>query len=119
MKWMALALLRTYKWLISPLLGPACRYVPSCSEYAMEAVERYGVLKGGLKAAWRLARCHPFAKGGFDPVVSLQSPVASCHGEHLSNQRRTSQCALATGDWQLATDNWQLTTRHHRKESTS
>ncbi len=75
MKWMALALLRAYKWLISPLVGPACRYVPSCSEYAMEAVARYGVLKGGLKAAWRLARCHPLAKGGFDPVVSCQSPL--------------------------------------------
>jgi len=63
-----LTLLRAYRWLISPLLGPACRYVPSCSEYAMEAVAHYGVLKGGSKAVWRLARCHPFARGGFDPV---------------------------------------------------
>ncbi|MGC2321539.1 MAG: membrane protein insertion efficiency factor YidD, partial [Terriglobales bacterium] len=55
MNWIALTLLRAYKWLISPLLGPACRYVPSCSEYAMEAVARYGVVRGGLKAAWRLA----------------------------------------------------------------
>jgi uncharacterized protein len=77
MKRLALFLLRAYKWLISPLLGPACRYVPSCSEYAMEAVERYGVLRGGWKAAWRLARCHPLAKGGFDPVASAQLPVAS------------------------------------------
>ena len=77
MKWMALTLLRAYKRLISPLLGPACRYVPSCSEYAMEAVARYGVLKGGLKAAWRLARCHPLAKGGFDPVVSCQLPAGT------------------------------------------
>jgi len=65
-----LTLLRAYQWLISPLLGPACRYVPSCSEYAMEAVAHYGVLKGGLKAMWRLARCHPFARSGFDPVFS-------------------------------------------------
>jgi len=76
-KWIALALLRAYKWLVSPLLGPACRYVPSCSEYAMEAVARYGVVRGGMKAAWRLARCHPLSKGGFDPVVSRQLPVAS------------------------------------------
>jgi hypothetical protein len=71
MKAIALLLLRSYKWVISPLLGPACRYVPSCSEYAMEAVARYGVVKGGLKSARRLARCHPFAHGGFDPVVAL------------------------------------------------
>jgi len=70
-----LTLLRAYKWLISPLLGPACRYVPSCSEYAMEAVARHGVVQGGFKAAWRLARCHPFSWGGFDPVVSCQLPV--------------------------------------------
>ena len=64
-----LALLRGYKWAISPLLPPSCRYVPTCSEYAMEAVERYGVLRGGYLATARLLRCHPFAKGGYDPVV--------------------------------------------------
>ena len=79
MNWLAIAALRAYKWLISPLLGPSCRYVPSCSEYAMEAVARFGVVKGGLKAASRLARCHPFAKGGFDPVVNYQLPVVSEH----------------------------------------
>jgi len=52
---------------------PACRYVPTCSEYAMEAVDRYGVMKGGVIAAWRVLRCHPFAKGGIDPVVSLDT----------------------------------------------
>lgn len=61
--------LKAYKWTLSPLLPPSCRYVPSCSEYAMEAVERYGVLRGGLKATWRVLRCHPFVKGGLDPVV--------------------------------------------------
>lgn len=79
MKGLVLLLLRGYKWLVSPLLGPACRYVPSCSEYAMEAVERHGALKGSAKAAWRLLRCHPFAKGGYDPVektvASGQWPV--------------------------------------------
>ena len=64
-----LVLLRGYKWAISPLLPPSCRYVPTCSEYAMEAVERYGVLRGGYMAAARLLRCHPFAKGGYDPVA--------------------------------------------------
>ena len=68
-KIVVLYLLRAYKWAISPLFPPACRYVPTCSEYAMEAVERYGALRGGFMAAARLLRCHPFAHGGYDPVV--------------------------------------------------
>ena len=68
MKTLALMLLAAYKRWVSPLLPPSCRYVPTCSEYAMEAVERYGVLRGGCMAAWRLLRCHPFVKGGYDPV---------------------------------------------------
>src|SRR5947199_4453443 len=68
-------LLRGYKWAISPMFPPACRYVPTCSEYAMEAVERYGAVRGGLMAAWRLLRCHPFAKGGLDPVVKSPHPI--------------------------------------------
>ncbi len=66
-----LLLLRAYKWALSPLLPPSCRYIPTCSEYAMEAVERYGAFRGGLMAAWRVLRCHPFVKGGYDPVVKL------------------------------------------------
>jgi uncharacterized protein len=66
----ALLVLRGYKRWISPMFPPSCRYVPTCSEYAMEAVERYGVLRGGWMAIGRILRCHPFVKGGFDPVVS-------------------------------------------------
>jgi len=69
MKSLALGLLRVYKRWISPARPPSCRYVPTCSEYAMEAVERYGVLRGGMMAAWRVLRCHPLATGGLDPVV--------------------------------------------------
>ena len=47
---------------------PTCRYIPTCSEYAVEAIERYGALKGGRLAAWRVLRCNPFSKGGYDPV---------------------------------------------------
>lgn len=65
----ALELLRAYKWAISPMLPPACRYTPTCSEYAMEAIERFGVLRGGMKAMARVLRCHPFVKGGYDPVM--------------------------------------------------
>jgi putative membrane protein insertion efficiency factor len=69
MKAFALWVLRGYKRWISPAFPPSCRYVPTCSEYAMEAVERYGVLRGGSMAAGRLLRCHPLASGGLDPVV--------------------------------------------------
>ncbi len=80
MKAAVLWILRQYKRWVSPALPPACRYVPSCSEYAAEAVEMHGVLRGGLMAAWRLLRCHPLAKGGYDAVPrhSCQFPVVSC-----------------------------------------
>jgi uncharacterized protein len=69
MKAVALWLLRGYKRWVSPMLPPSCRYVPTCSEYALEAVERFGVLRGAGMAALRVLRCHPLAKGGLDPVV--------------------------------------------------
>ena len=68
-KVVVLGMLRGYKWAISPMFPPACRYVPTCSEYAMEAVERYGALRGGWMAMARVLRCHPFVRGGYDPVV--------------------------------------------------
>ena len=68
-KLVVLQMLRGYKWAISPMLPPACRFVPTCSEYAEEAVERYGAVRGGLMSVARLLRCHPFARGGYDPVV--------------------------------------------------
>jgi putative membrane protein insertion efficiency factor len=60
--------LRGYKRLVSPALPASCRFVPTCSEYAAEAVLRYGLLRGGAIALWRLLRCHPLAHGGHDPV---------------------------------------------------
>ena len=61
-------LLRGYQRWISPALPPACRYLPSCSHYALEAVELHGALRGSRLAAWRVLRCHPFVRGGYDPV---------------------------------------------------
>jgi putative membrane protein insertion efficiency factor len=61
-------LIRVYARLISPVLGPCCRFYPSCSRYAVEAIEKHGVIKGGMKTCARLCRCHPFHPGGFDPV---------------------------------------------------
>jgi len=68
MKRMVPSALRFYKRNISPLLPPACKYVPTCSEYARIAVERFGAAQGGYLAAKRLLRCNPFARGGYDPV---------------------------------------------------
>ena len=68
-KFVVLQLLRAYKVLISPALPVACRYVPTCSEYAMEAIDRYGVLRGGWMAVRRIMRCHPFGGSGYDPVA--------------------------------------------------
>lgn len=61
-------LLRGYQKVISPALPPSCRFTPTCSQYALEAVTRYGVLRGGWLGVRRLVRCHPFHPGGFDPV---------------------------------------------------
>lgn len=68
MKLLLLALIRLYQYAISPLLGRRCRFFPSCSEYAAEAVEKHGVFKGAALGLKRLSRCHPWNPGGFDPV---------------------------------------------------
>ncbi len=66
---LALFLIRAYQVLLSPLLGSNCRFQPTCSQYAYEAVTRYGPCKGSYLALRRLLRCHPFCRGGYDPVV--------------------------------------------------
>jgi len=68
MKFLVLSFLQLYKTLISPFLPPACRFTPTCSVYTMEAVEKYGALKGSWMGVKRLLRCQPFSKGGYDPV---------------------------------------------------
>jgi uncharacterized protein len=87
-KLVVLQLLRAYKWAISPLFPPSCRYIPTCSEYAMEAVEEFGALRGGFKALLRLLRCHPLSRGGYDPVV----PHPHLHNEAptTNDQRQTT-----------------------------
>ena len=79
MKRILLAMLRFYKRSISPLLPNACRFTPTCSEYAMEAIQKHGVIKGTGLAVWRILRCNPFAKGGYDPV-----PEPKKHKESIS-----------------------------------
>jgi putative membrane protein insertion efficiency factor len=61
------AVIRAYQWTISPLIGPACRFEPTCSRYMIEAVRRYGLIRGVAKGLMRLGRCHPWHPGGYDP----------------------------------------------------
>ena len=96
-KVVVLQLLRAYKWALSPLFLPACRYVPTCSEYAMEAVERYGVLRGGFMAFARLLRCHPFAHGGYDPVVKASAVCVCKSGSSAPREVSTLPSGFSRG----------------------
>lgn len=80
-------LIRVYQRAVSPFFPPACRFVPTCSSYALEAVTTYGALKGSLLAAWRILRCHPFCKGGYDPVPPKTTGTA----------KESAQANLSTG----------------------
>ena len=68
MKSLLIALIRAYRLLISPLFPPSCRFQPTCSQYALDAVERFGAIQGSWMAIKRILRCHPFHPGGYDPV---------------------------------------------------
>ena len=82
-------LLRGYRAVISPLYGPTCRFYPSCSEYALIAVDRHGVLRGGRLAVWRLLRCNPWNPGGVDPVPPVDGS-SSVQGSTTSVEDSTS-----------------------------
>jgi uncharacterized protein len=77
-------LLRLYQRFISPAFGPRCKYYPSCSEYAVQAVQRFGIFRGLVLAGWRLLRCNPWSRGGFDPVEDqrLFAPKAGSASPH-------------------------------------
>ncbi|MDR0464472.1 MAG: membrane protein insertion efficiency factor YidD [Treponema sp.] len=80
MKYIALVIIRFYQYAISPHFPPACRYYPSCSCYAYEAINKHGVLRGSFLAVMRILRCHPFTKGGYDPVPDLpDSVIKNCN----------------------------------------
>lgn len=67
-KWCLLMAIRFYRMFLSPLKPPCCRFVPTCSEYAVQAIQKYGVVRGLGLAVWRVLRCNPFNPGGYDPV---------------------------------------------------
>ncbi len=85
-------LIRVYRYLLSPLLPPRCRFLPTCSAYALEAVERHGALHGGWLAVKRLARCHPWGGAGYDPVPPVAGdrpgPADGPAGNSLESERR-------------------------------
>lgn len=68
MRTIFIGFIKGYRFFVSPLKGPCCRFVPTCSEYALEAVKKYGALKGSYLAVKRICKCHPFHRGGYDPV---------------------------------------------------
>lgn len=91
------ALLRAYRFAISPLYGQVCRYYPSCSAYALEAVERHGGFRGGCLALRRLLRCHPWSAGGVDHVPEGNARTCSCVAVTKavrSNAARSSRIAV-------------------------
>jgi uncharacterized protein len=65
--WIVILLVRIYQWTLSPLVGRQCRFQPTCSNYMIGAVQKYGALRGAAKGLWRICRCHPWNAGGFDP----------------------------------------------------
>lgn len=79
-----MALIRLYQLIISPLLGPVCRFEPSCSRYAMSCLERHGLLRGGWLSVVRLSKCHPFHPGGYDPPPD-RCPERLSHGDTAPN----------------------------------
>jgi len=101
--------IRFYRLAISPLKPPCCRFIPTCSEYALEAVGRFGIVRGGLLALWRILRCHPLARGGYDPVPLAPWPrpwalrrAPSCRRTHTNrrdlkdNGKQTRDCGRGT-----------------------
>jgi len=80
LNWLLKGLITVYRYTLSPLLGKNCRYLPTCSEYAGEAIERFGAFRGSLLAIRRIGRCHPFGGHGYDPVPHNDAPGSKDRG---------------------------------------
>ncbi len=108
-RWLALSDIRLYQLTISRVLPPSCRFVPSCSEYGYEAVERYGIVRGGAMAAWRVIRCNPWGGHGYDPVPDLnESSVGDgqqAHPPFRIGDHRSKEIASLLPDLEPRTSN--------------
>ncbi|MCL2634336.1 MAG: membrane protein insertion efficiency factor YidD [Oscillospiraceae bacterium] len=82
MKYLFIGLIQLYRMTLSKILPPSCRFTPSCSQYAITALKRFGVIKGGCLASWRILRCNPFSQGGYDPV-----PEKKPHGVDYTKEK--------------------------------
>lgn len=82
MRKILIGLIKFYQYIISPYLPPSCRYTPSCSTYSVEAISRFGILRGSWMAIRRIGRCNPWHEGGYDPVPELECHNQECHKEH-------------------------------------
>ncbi|QSJ17968.1 membrane protein insertion efficiency factor YidD [Nostoc sp. UHCC 0702] len=92
MKLLFIWLIRGYRMFISPLFPPTCRFQPTCSTYAIQAIERFGAWRGGWMAVRRILRCHPFHPGGYDPVPEKVVKVTHCCSHtHLDSEKNTTQ----------------------------
>lgn len=108
----ALAPVHFYRRFISPLIGPRCRYHPTCSSYAVEAIRTYGVLRGSVLAAWRLLRCNPFSNGGVDHVcdqrlfsdAKTQPLSIACAHSHEVDVKTTESAAVEAAAVEAGTD---------------
>jgi hypothetical protein len=89
MKRVAAFSLWLYKGIISPFLPPSCRYVPSCSEYTAEAVAKHGLLHGSALGLWRIFRCNPFARGGYDPVPEKKAGKPLATGQVMFAEKKS------------------------------
>jgi putative membrane protein insertion efficiency factor len=92
-QWICLGIIRGYKYFISPFLPPSCRFTPTCSCYAAEAIEKHGPLKGVFLALGRIFRCHPFCHGGYDPVP----PVKKAASKEKNQKDKNHQCRVQNG----------------------
>ncbi|MCF8024527.1 MAG: membrane protein insertion efficiency factor YidD [Desulfobacteraceae bacterium] len=88
-KYLLLFIIKLYQALLSPIIGPRCRFYPTCSEYACESIQRFGAVRGGWLTVKRLVKCHPFCPGGFDPVPEDLLNAVNCHHSDASGPERT------------------------------
>lgn len=87
MKHILIALIKFYRYFLSPYIGSSCRFHPTCSVYALEAIEKYGAAKGSWLGIKRLLRCHPFSPGGYDPVPGTEQSDISCNHSHENKEK--------------------------------